>query len=119
VSDQEKKCEERIDEELTGRVKELKRILKMKDEERASQEIENISLSFGEDPLYRAMKWELSYGGPADGFMFFENGTIQYYYQDWFDGAVRDLTSQDYKVLREIWYRFFDGMLEETEKYEF
>lgn len=47
-------------------------------------------------------RYQLSYGGPSDEIRFFPNGVIEYWFLDWFDGASRDVTKEDWAVrLRE------------------
>jgi len=94
------KCSERIDSELKRRVKEIKGILKAED---SIEELNNISLAYTDDPYYRAKRLELSWGGPADGFRFFEDGTIEYYFMDWFDGDKQELYGEDKDILQELY----------------
>ncbi len=53
-------------------------------------------------------KVELSWGGPADGFLItvdadsHEIESIEYYFQDWFDGAKRELTGDEFEVVAEM-----------------
>lgn len=60
----------------------------------------------------RVVKIELSWGGPAD---FFEveidesgriDGRITYHFQDWFDGAKKDLEGADYELAKDFLERF-------------
>ena len=32
-------------------------------------------------------RWQLSWGGPSEEFRLFDNGDLEYWYLDWFDGA--------------------------------
>lgn len=32
-------------------------------------------------------RWQLSWGGPSEEFRLFDNGDLEYWYMDWFDGA--------------------------------
>ena len=44
----------------------------------------------------------LSWGGPSDFVRFHADGSITYHFQNWFDGAVRDVTNEDWATqLRE------------------
>ena len=104
----EKKCEERIDAELKDRIQDFKNALKGKFDDGCEYEdfiewINSCSLAFENDPHYRAKKLELSWGGPADFFLFFEDGTIEYHFQDWFDGDKRMLRGKDYKIMKEVY----------------
>ncbi len=99
-------CEEKIDQELNSRIKDFKNALNNEDD--FIEWLNDYALAYEDDPHYRAKKLELSYGGPADGFRFFEDGTIQYYYQDWFDGAIRTLYGEDYKIMLEVYENYLD-----------
>lgn len=37
-------------------------------------------------------RWQLSYGGPSEEFRLYENGDLEYWYLDWFDGACVTVT---------------------------
>ena len=51
-------------------------------------------------------RYQLSWGGPSDEFRFWYNGnrvySIEYWFMDWFDGAKRQLTGEDFGLLEEI-----------------
>lgn len=77
---------------------------------------------FNEYGLSLLKKWvvyryELSTGGPADGFWIYldpddgEIVRISYYFQDWWDGAERDLTGSDFDTAKELFQNefFFDA----------
>ena len=114
-----KSCEERIDEHLRSRIEDFKHALKSADENDGKviisddevyddliEWINNYALSYDDDPVYRAKRLELSWGGPSDGFRFFENADlIEYYFMDWFDGATRTLYGEDYNIMKEFYDR--------------
>jgi len=110
MADRKKSCEGRIDEELKYRIAEFRKAIEAeypyKDDgyeyEDFIEWINSNSLALGDDPHYRAKKLELSWGGPQDYFLFFEDETIEYHFLDWFDGAKRELEGQDYKVMAEV-----------------
>lgn len=52
-------------------------------------------------------RYQLSYGGPSDEFRFHDDGTIEYRYHDWFDGAGRNLRGADYRFMEELAESFF------------
>jgi len=39
-------------------------------------------------------RWQLSWGGPSDEFRLFDNGDLEYWYLDWFDGACVKVTDE-------------------------
>ena len=53
------------------------------------------------------LEWQLSWGGPADGFRFYLNDAegvyaVYYYFQDWFDGAeVQVVDSEELELLHD------------------
>jgi DnaJ-class molecular chaperone len=60
-------------------------------------------------------RYQLSWGGPSDEFRIFalkESDEwnlyrIEYWFMDWFDGASRRLTGEDYDLIEEIFKGFF------------
>ena len=39
-------------------------------------------------------RWQLSWGGPSQEFRLFDNGDLEYWYLDWFDGAKVDVKDE-------------------------
>ena len=39
-------------------------------------------------------RWQLSWGGPSEEFRLFDNGDLEYWYLDWFDGAKVDVKDE-------------------------
>jgi len=39
-------------------------------------------------------RWQLSWGGPSEEFRLFDNGDLEYWYLDWFDGACVKVTDE-------------------------
>lgn len=113
MSDQ-KTCEERIEEHLTTTIEDFKNALEGKFEEGEEYEdfiewLNCYSLAYEDDPECRAKKLELSYGGPADFFLFFtETERIEYHFQDWFDGAKRNLYGDDLEVMRTVYEEYLN-----------
>jgi hypothetical protein len=99
-------CAERIEEELRGRVKVFEAALRGEypdgEYEDFIEWINEYALAYSEDPHYRAKRLELSWGGPQDYFLFFEDGTIEYWFLDWFDGANVELFGHDYEVMAQV-----------------
>lgn len=112
-------CEERIDKELKRVIGDFKRAMESINEdgqvvisedevyEDIIEWLNSYALSYEDDPHYRAKRLELSWGGPSDYFLFFESGDIEYHFLDWFDGASRKLTGEDYEIMK----RFYDEVL--------
>jgi len=105
-------CKDRIKKELEGRIKDFQTALKKSEDgsftidgddyEDFISWINSYALAYAEDPHYRAMRLELSYGGPQDYFLFFDDGIIEYHFLDWFDGAEIILSGKDYEVMEKV-----------------
>ena len=61
-------------------------------------------------------RYQLSYGGPSDEFRFHDDGTIEYRYHNWFDGAGRNLRGADYRFMEELVESIF-GLTYQRGKY--
>lgn len=100
---EEPTCKERIANELKDRIKEIKRALKS---DKKRQEWDDQILAVTKTITYKV---ELSWGGPADFFIVEVDPeghhpiiSITYHFQDWFDGAFRDLTGEDFELAAQI-----------------
>ena len=57
-------------------------------------------------------RFQISWGGPSDEFRFFasypnaEPYRIEYWFMDWFDGAMEDVTQES--IVRDVWQQFHD-----------
>jgi hypothetical protein len=54
----------------------------------------------GQDEGGDYLEWQLSWGGPSDGFRFYMNDAegvyaVYYYFQDWFDGAEEEVIDSE------------------------
>jgi hypothetical protein len=108
-----KSCEEIIFSMLKKRVKEVKSVLKQVNNDKIRFRgvvYESIidwlnywALGFKEDTYYRAKRLIISGSEPAECFLFFDIGNIEYHYYDWFDGAERALNGDDYETMNELY----------------
>ena len=118
-----RKCEDRVDEQLSGRLLDIDALVKAysESEDGDHPELGNLcdyglcfdfvelgTFSDQDEPYYR---WQLSWGGPSDEFRFFLNESgqlekVEYWFLDWFDGACR--TVDDDLITGWIW-EWFDG----------
>lgn len=119
MTDRNKKCEERIDEELRDEIKRLRKLWKwyhVKDDEYHPTEETNIyeygldfsyvePETFSDQPI-GYWRYQISWGGPSDEFRFFDDGhdgaRVEYWFLDWFDGAHRILRGTDRELMLEI-----------------
>jgi len=107
MNNRQKSCEERIDDELKGRLEDLKRVLSAED---PIEELNELALALSKTEVY---KLELSWGGPQDYFEFFYDPEskllihVVYHFLDWYDGAKRAITnhrSKEFKLLEELFF---------------
>ena len=67
------------------------------------EEVREMALSVTITKTYDIL---LSWGGPSDGFKLFHDGESwtggEYYFQDWFDGAKRQLEAEDAEFIAEL-----------------
>jgi len=115
----EKNCKERLAKHLTSRLRDIRKLWKLYkiDPEKYDDEIgkfNDYGIAFGarEDNGIVYFRWELSYGGPADGFNFyvdidFNLVAVKYYFADWFDCAEKKLSKARFELLKEIWECYF------------
>lgn len=104
--DGERSCEQRIGDELKGRIEDLKEVVESED---PIDKLNECALALSKIENY---KLELSYGGPQDYFVFEydaeskELTSITYHFLDWFDGAERNLSpnSEEWKILEDVFY---------------
>lgn len=95
----EKTCQDRIEAELKDR---LADISEATDSEEKREEFDGQILSVDKKTVYRVC---LSWGGPADYFDIEldsegqEIAKITYIFQDWFDGAERNLTGKEFDTV--------------------
>jgi len=100
--DEQKSCAERIDEQLEGRLKDIKEALKS---DKKRQEFEEGILSCDKRISFKIC---LSYGGPADYFIInvdpedHQIMSIQYQFQDWFDGAEKYLEGDEFEAVAQM-----------------
>lgn len=62
-------------------------------------------------------RFQISWGGPSEEIRFYENGTIEYVYLDWFSGVGFDVTREDWADWLSNFYQGAD-MLNFQEKRE-
>ena len=48
------------------------------------------------------IRYQISWGGPSEEFRIFEDGSVEFWFLDWFDGAKADLNSEDCDLIKQI-----------------
>ena len=89
------KCKDRVEENFKDRME----LLKQGELEVLSVD-EKVSWDDGK-PSYKRI--QISWGGPSDEFRIYANGTIEYWFLDWYDGAKVVLNETEREAVMERW----------------
>lgn len=110
LKEKEKSCKERVLEHWKNRESDLHVFMDSPDQE--TEELGSINdyglcIDVVEPGTFenreRYLRYQLSWGGPSDEIRFYENGEIEYWFLDWFDGAGIDISDNDVA----LWIRDF------------
>ena len=119
-------CEQRIDEKLENLAELMTEYMQFGDLYENGSDLyppfHEYGLSFDfvasdtfDDQTEPYWRYQLSWGGPSDEIRFFA-GRTEYWFLDWFDGAYRDISSEQWaRDLRELFSEInehFNGALD-------
>ena len=125
-------CQERIDGKMENTMDTIKTLWELykEDPEAYDDDLGNF-LEYGLSFDYVAadtftdqdigyFRYQISYGGPSEEFRFYTDPEynlykVEYWFLDWFDGAKRILTGDDYSLLDEIFEDWKDIGIVESE----
>lgn len=125
-------CADRLDNEYKNRMEGLRSVWEgyQSGDDKAEDFYNYYGLSFdyvaphtfGDEQHEGYFRYQLSWGGPSDEFRFYvgpgyELHRIEYWFMDWYDGASRTLTGDDYDLLEEI-FQWFDEIGTTESEYE-
>jgi len=96
-------CKKKIWDEWKSRRKDLEKLLESPDnydEELGYLSEYGLCVDFVEAGTFEGqredyIRYQFSWGGPADELRFYKNGDIEYWFFDWFDGANIDVTDDE------------------------
>lgn len=114
MTEEQKSCEQKIDEELRRLMADVREMAQAEDRDKWIDEngdpLDAIGIS-----KYKVIQYQMSWGGPSDEFEIWidlEAKTIEriiYIYMDWYDGARREVTGEDFDLLAaELEYLAYD-----------
>lgn len=101
----DKNCKQMLAANYPERMKEMRLLnrLSKTDTEKYQDKYNEIVLSCEYNYMFKSNLLLLSWGGPADGFLFSKDGLkVKYYFQDWGDYAEKKLSGQDLKTMQEL-----------------
>jgi len=108
----DRKCKDRVKPNFEDRIKDIRMMYEQP--ERYHKELGHLheyglcmdlveSGTFSDEQ--RAYKrWQISWGGPSDEFRVFEDGTVEYWFLDWYDGASVEVLGDDADMIKDILY---------------
>ncbi|MDV2988821.1 MAG: hypothetical protein ACRKGH_09240 [Dehalogenimonas sp.] len=129
----QKSCQARLEAELQDRLRDIRTLWRLyqRNPETSHRELGRfgeygLSCDYVARGTFQGQKrgyfrWQLSWGGPADEFRFYMDENldaveIEYWFLDWYDGASRSLSGENYALLNEIFQNFKDLGLVKTER---
>ena len=95
-------CKDRITESIISRGEDFKRFMNAEDEETQEEFynyglcVDMVSVGTFKDQNEPYLRYQISYGGPSEELRFYQNGTVEFWFLDWYDGAHKDITSLDW-----------------------
>ena len=107
-------CEDRITESIISRGEDFKRFMNSENEETQEEFynyglcIDMVNVGTFKDQKEPYLRYQISFGGPSEELRFYQNGTVEFWFLDWYDGAHKIITSLD-------WVQWLKEYLEEIE----
>ena len=107
-------CADRITESIISRGEDFTRFMNSEDEETQEEfynyglDISMVDMGTFRDQTEPYLRYQISYGGPSEELRFYQNGTVEFWFLDWYDGASKIITSLD-------WVQWLKQYLEDIE----
>ena len=106
-------CADRITEAIISRGEDFTRFMNARDEETQEEfynyglSIDMVSMGTFKDQNEPYLRYQISYGGPSEELRFYQNGTVEFWFLDWFDGA--------HKIIKAPWVDWLKEHLKDWE----
>ena len=114
-----KRCSEQVQEALESRMDDIARMHKAgywTEDDDVPEElreelpglanyglcINKVEAETFEDQSKPYIRYQLSWGGPSEEFRLYEDGTLEFWFLDWFDGASVEVLGEDKGIIEEI-----------------
>ena len=107
-------CADRITGSIISRGEDFTRFMNSEDEETTEEFynyglcVDMVSVGTFKDQNEPYLRYQISYGGPSEELRFYQNGTVEFWFLDWYDGASKIITSLD-------WVQWLKQYLEDIE----
>ena len=106
----EKRCEDKVKDSFDGRMEDIRELYQA--EEHETEElgrlndyglcIDKVEAGTFEGQRENYIRYQLSYGGPTEEFRLYENGDMEFWYLDWYNGAKIDVIGKDFEIIKDI-----------------
>lgn len=107
---EQKSCKDRVEDAFKDRMRDIRTLWNAPDnetEELGSLFDYGLSIDFVEAGTFEHqrtpyIRYQLSWGGPAEEFRIYLNGEVEFWFLDWFDSASVEVTGEDADVIKDI-----------------
>jgi len=106
----ETKCKDKVQSAFESRMEDIRTLWEAEEQETEVLGhlfdyglcIDRVEAGTFKDQRAPYMRYQLSYGGPSEEFRIFDNGDVEFWYFDWFDGACVDVNDDDASIIKSI-----------------
>lgn len=100
----DKKCSERVEDAFKSRMEDIRTLYKAQDDALNDYGLGIDRVEAGTFEKQRApyIRYQLSWGGPSEEFRIYDNGEVEFWYLDWYDGACVEVTGEDADIIKDI-----------------
>ena len=110
TQERDKTCEERVEKEFEKTMKDIRTLWNAEDQETEELGslcdyglcIDKVEAGTFEGQREDYIRYQISWGGPADEFRVYKNGEVEYWFLDWFDGACVQVCGDDAEIIKDI-----------------
>ena len=108
--DRNKKCKDLVQSAFESRMDDIRRLYEAGDDGiddigtlwEYGLSIDKVEAGTFSDQRASYIRYQLSWGGPSEEFRIYDNGDVEFWYLDWFDGACVDVVGSDADLIREL-----------------
>jgi len=105
-----KNCKQRVKSAFDSRMEDLRTLYKAEDnktEELGSLYDYGLAIDYVPAGTFERQRenyarYQLSWGGPSEEFRLYENGDVEFWFLDWFDGACVDVVGENADIIKDI-----------------
>jgi hypothetical protein len=102
---QQPTCQERVKEAFISRFEDIEEMQEAGNYEELSNYglcVDFVEMGTYEDQKREFIRYQLSCGGPQEEFRIYEDGTVEFWFLDWFDGASITLDNEKADLIKDV-----------------